>query len=97
MGSCGISSSDAEDVVALSIPMMQNGANPNANPRCGSMIGIWNPSTKQLHHAKVVDTCQVSYMQTCFSLGGQCDLESSQTEDDGYGMIFDILVGVLGK
>lgn len=67
MGSCGISSSDGEDVVALSIPMMQNGADPNTNPRCGSKIGIWNPNTKQLYHATIVDTCQVSRLQTrCF-------------------------------
>ncbi|KAG6991076.1 hypothetical protein G7Y79_00057g090580 [Physcia stellaris] len=58
MGSCGISSSDGEDVVALSVPMMQNGADPNSNPRCGSTIGIWNPNTNQLHHATIVDTCQ---------------------------------------
>ena len=96
MGSCGISSSDAEDVVALSIPMMQNGANPNANPRCGSMIGIWNPNTKQLNHAKVVDTCQVSYLQSYFSLGGQCDLWSCQTKDKRCEMILAILVGGLG-
>ena len=58
MGSCGIASSPDDDVVALAVPMMQNGANPNANPRCGSKIGIWIPRTHQKHEATVVDTCQ---------------------------------------
>ncbi|KAL8692868.1 MAG: hypothetical protein Q9218_002191 [Villophora microphyllina] len=57
LGSCGIVSNPQEMVVALSIPMMGNGANPNANPKCGSYIGIWNPVTKTKHEAKIVDTC----------------------------------------
>lgn len=58
MGSCGIQSGENDDVVALAIPMMQNGGNPNANPRCGSKIGIWNPNTQTIHEATIVDTCQ---------------------------------------
>lgn len=58
VGSCGIASGPNEDVVALSKEIMRNGANPNANPRCGSRIGIWNPQTKKKYSAKVVDTCQ---------------------------------------
>jgi len=33
MGSCGVSSVDTEDVVALSIPLMANGGNANANAK----------------------------------------------------------------
>ncbi|KAI4284246.1 MAG: hypothetical protein L6R38_001577 [Xanthoria sp. 2 TBL-2021] len=57
MGSCGIASGPNDDIVALSNAIMQNGGNPNANPKCGSMIGIWNPYTKKHYTAKVVDTC----------------------------------------
>lgn len=57
LGSCGIQSNSNEPVVALSIPMMANGANPNANPKCGTKIGIWNPYTKTQHEATIVDTC----------------------------------------
>lgn len=57
MGSCGIASGPNDDIVALSNAIMQNSGNPNANPKCGSMIGIWNPYTKKHYTAKVVDTC----------------------------------------
>ncbi|KAL9588507.1 MAG: hypothetical protein Q9203_002692 [Teloschistes exilis] len=57
LGSCGITNNSNDLVVALSIPMMGNGANPNNNPKCGSWIGIWNPVTKTKHEAQVVDTC----------------------------------------
>ena len=56
-GSCGYTNSADDHVVALSREMMQNGANPNNNYRCGSKINIWNPSTQQAHEATVVDTC----------------------------------------
>ncbi|KAL8764764.1 MAG: hypothetical protein Q9209_007895 [Squamulea sp. 1 TL-2023] len=58
MGSCGISSGPNDDVVALSVDTMKNSANPNANFKCGSWIGIWNPYTKKKYSAKIVDTCQ---------------------------------------
>lgn len=58
LGSCGITSGPEDHVVALSTQMMHSGANTNKNPRCGSWIDIWNPKTKQLHNATVVDTCQ---------------------------------------
>ncbi|KAL8737517.1 MAG: hypothetical protein Q9181_001595 [Wetmoreana brouardii] len=57
LGSCGITSNSNQDVVALSIPMMANGPNPNKNPKCGTKIGIWNPHTKTKHEATIVDTC----------------------------------------
>ncbi|KAL8900770.1 MAG: hypothetical protein Q9192_000887, partial [Flavoplaca navasiana] len=57
LGSCGITSHPNEDVVALSLPIMNNNGNPNANPKCGSYIGIWNPKTKKHFTAKVVDSC----------------------------------------
>ncbi|KAL8781513.1 MAG: hypothetical protein Q9213_005962 [Squamulea squamosa] len=58
MGSCGIPSGPNDDVVALSVDTMKNPANPNANFKCGSWIGIWNPYTKEKYSAKIVDTCQ---------------------------------------
>ena len=36
---------------------MANGANPNANPKCGTQISIYNPATGQTVQATVVDTC----------------------------------------
>ncbi|MCJ1465325.1 hypothetical protein MMC07_003942 [Pseudocyphellaria aurata] len=57
-GSCGIPSSDADAVVALSKSMMNNPANPNANPKCGTSIHIFNPATGKTHYATVVDTCR---------------------------------------
>ena len=58
LGSCGITSPPTAAIVALSVPMMANPANPNANPKCGSQISIYNPSTGQTHWATIVDTCQ---------------------------------------
>lgn len=36
---------------------MANGANPNANPKCGSQINIYSPDSGQKVQATVVDTC----------------------------------------
>ncbi len=55
--SCGTLHGPNELIVALSTGMMNNGGNPNSNPKCGKTIGIWNPQTKQQHYATVVDTC----------------------------------------
>lgn len=55
LGSCGTSASNSENVVALSHLDMQNGANPNANPKCGTMINIY--SDTGVHQARVFDTC----------------------------------------
>ncbi|KAL8729311.1 MAG: hypothetical protein Q9166_004808 [cf. Caloplaca sp. 2 TL-2023] len=59
LGSCGHNDppSAKRDVVALSREMMNNPANPNLNPKCGSKITIYNPSTKTKHTATIVDTC----------------------------------------
>jgi hypothetical protein len=57
LGSCGTSASNSENVVALSHLDMQNGANPNANPKCGTMINIY--SDTGVHQARVFDTCPV--------------------------------------
>jgi len=56
-GSCGAFSNPSDNIVALSIPMMANGANPNANPKCFSRIKIRNPESGQVVEAMVVDTC----------------------------------------
>ncbi|KAL8995129.1 MAG: hypothetical protein Q9169_005072 [Polycauliona sp. 2 TL-2023] len=59
LGSCGHNDppSAKRDVVALSREIMNNPANPNLNPKCGSKINIYNPSTKKRHTATIVDTC----------------------------------------
>ena len=53
MGSCGITSTDGEDVVALSKDFMTYAGNPNSNPKCGSKISIWNPVTQMTFEATV--------------------------------------------
>jgi len=55
-GSCNIPANDGENVVALAIPMMKNGPNPNTNPLCGQHITIAHGG--KTHRAKIVDTCQ---------------------------------------
>ncbi|KAI4181979.1 MAG: hypothetical protein L6R41_006280 [Letrouitia leprolyta] len=59
LGSCGhyTDPSKNEPVVALSREIMNNGPNPNNNPKCGTKINIYNPGTKKTHHATIVDTC----------------------------------------
>lgn len=59
LGSCGHYNdpSKNEPVVALAREIMNNGPNPNNNPKCGTKISIYNPSTKKTHHATIVDTC----------------------------------------
>ena len=36
---------------------MQNPANPNDNPLCGTKISIFNPNTGATTEATIVDTC----------------------------------------
>lgn len=57
LGSCGILSSDSEPVVALAVSMMNNPANPNKNPKCGTQVHIFNPKTGETHSGIIVDTC----------------------------------------
>jgi len=59
MGSCGIESSDSQDVVALSHVIMteQGASNPNANPLCGRKITIKHVDSGKTVQATVVDTC----------------------------------------
>ncbi|KAL9073617.1 MAG: hypothetical protein Q9161_002859 [Pseudevernia consocians] len=58
LGSCGYTNSDSDAIVALSTEIMNNGANPNDNPLCGSSISITNPTTGSVHSATIVDTCE---------------------------------------
>ena len=58
LGSCGLTSTDSQAVVALSVPMMNNPANPNSNPKCGKSITLHNPAAGTTTKATVVDTCQ---------------------------------------
>ena len=57
MGSCGLTNSEAEPVVAVAKGIMdaQGASNPNANPLCGKTITISHGGQKA--EAKIVDTC----------------------------------------
>jgi expansin (peptidoglycan-binding protein) len=55
LGSCGMTNDGSEPIVALAIDMMNNPANPNLNPLCGTYITIDYQGKR--HKAKVVDTC----------------------------------------
>ncbi|KAI4167533.1 MAG: hypothetical protein LQ343_007131 [Gyalolechia ehrenbergii] len=59
LGSCGqyTDPSKHAPIVALSREIMKNGPNTNNNPKCGTKINIYNPSTKKTHQATIVDTC----------------------------------------
>jgi len=60
LGSCGKTSTAGQAVVALAVPMMKNGANPNKNPLCGQTIEIvYQGKTTD---ATIVDTCQACAM-----------------------------------
>ena len=37
---------------------MNNPANPNDNPVCGTQINIYNPATGDTNQAMIVDTCE---------------------------------------
>lgn len=58
VGSCGITNTRGDAVVALSVPMMANGGNPNTNPKCGSQISIRHPASGHTVQATVADTCE---------------------------------------
>jgi hypothetical protein len=66
--SCGLSGSNSQNLVALAVGMMQNGANPNNNPLCGKKINIYYQGSA--HQATIVDTCP-----SC--TGGSLDLTPS--------------------
>jgi len=55
LGSCGITNTETDHIVALAVPMMANGANPNDNPKCGQKITIEFHGKR--HEATVTDTC----------------------------------------
>ena len=54
----GLGSYDSNAIVALSTEILANGANPNNNPKCGTLINIYNPATRKTHSATIVDTCK---------------------------------------
>jgi hypothetical protein len=54
-GSCGSNGLDTDPLVALSHVDMANGANPNANPKCGKKINIYYNGA--VHSATIFDTC----------------------------------------
>lgn len=55
LGSCGWTNTDTEMVVAIPEDMMDNPANPNLNPKCGTYITIKYEGKET--QAKIVDTC----------------------------------------
>ncbi|KAF2100588.1 hypothetical protein NA57DRAFT_36248, partial [Rhizodiscina lignyota] len=71
MGSCGVENSEGDSIVAVGAGYMSqfDGANPNANPRCGASITIeYNGQTET---AKIEDTCP--------GCAGEYDLDMSQS------------------
>ena len=58
LGSCGVTNTDSQPIVALSVAKMANGPNPNNNPKCGKTITIHNPNTGTNHVGTIEDTCQ---------------------------------------
>jgi len=58
MGSCGFTSTESEDVVAVSHEIMSvyNGVNPNKNPLCGTYVTMTGKDGNK-YKAKIVDTC----------------------------------------
>jgi hypothetical protein len=57
LGSCGVSGTNSQDLVAINHIDMANGANPNSNPHCGKQINIYYNGN--MHTATVFDTCPV--------------------------------------
>lgn len=55
MGSCGLTNSNADYIVAIAAVDMGYSANPNLNPNCGRKITIEYEG--RTHDATVVDTC----------------------------------------
>jgi len=55
LGSCGWQGSNSQDLVALAADVMDNGANPNDNPKCNMTINIYYNG--ETHSAIVCDTC----------------------------------------
>lgn len=55
LGSCGWQGTNSQDLVAIAADIMNNGANPNANPNCGKTINIYYNG--QTHQGTVYDTC----------------------------------------
>jgi hypothetical protein len=71
-------------LVALSSDVMANGANPNANPKCGKTINIYYGGS--VHSATVYDTCP-----TCS--GGSIDLTEAlfkAVAPNGDGRVHDV-------
>ncbi|EPB87208.1 hypothetical protein HMPREF1544_06033 [Mucor circinelloides 1006PhL] len=54
-GSCGEHDTDSELVVAVNKAQMENGSNPNNNPKCDKMVSITGDQGTVA--ARVVDTC----------------------------------------
>lgn len=83
-GSCGWQGSNSDNLVAIASDVMQNGPNPNDNPKCGQTINIYyNGNT---HTGTVYDTCP-----TCD--GGSIDLTQelfNQVAPDGDGRVHGV-------
>ncbi|KAI7879170.1 hypothetical protein K492DRAFT_131708 [Lichtheimia hyalospora FSU 10163] len=55
VGSCGFTSAENEDIVAMNYIQMENGPNPNNNPLCDQYVII--KGTLGESKARIVDTC----------------------------------------
>ncbi|KAI9255105.1 RlpA-like double-psi beta-barrel-protein domain-containing protein-containing protein, partial [Phascolomyces articulosus] len=55
LGSCGITNTDSDFICAMNYVDMENGANPNNNPKCGRKVQIKGPNGSVT--VEVTDTC----------------------------------------
>ena len=84
LGSCGTQGTNSQDLVALAADVMQNPANPNANPKCGQTINIYYNG--ETHTGTVYDTCP-----TCD--GGSIDVTQElflKVAPNGDGRVHDV-------
>lgn len=77
VGSCGLQSKHTQRVVAVNYAQMDNGANPNENPKCGQQVRIVGPDG-DTYMADIVDTCP-GCDTGCLDMSSSCKSQSLNT------------------
>ena len=62
LGSCGTTNSNSELVAALNYIQIENGANPNNNPKCGDKIDINGPNGSSVTVTIVDTVCSLNFL-----------------------------------
>lgn len=75
VGSCGLKSKHTERVVAVNYIQMDNGANPNENPKCGQQVRIIGPNGDPIL-ADIVDTCP-GCDAGCLDMSSSCKFQKN--------------------